>query len=247
MFSSLLPPSLPLALVGVDALFLAYRQSDPIGKGIVLVQIGISVVAWCVMISKGRRLNETFHRATAYRNLFNEASHSMELYRSGRSSPDPLETIYRAACERLAKLFGPTGLESWLRGDVGVRGLGDSELELVRSATENTLYQQKNEIESGMSILATAVTAAPLLGLLGTVLGVLMAFQSMARSGSALLSDVAPALSSAMLTTVVGLLVAIPTAIGYNWLQAKIENIAILMDGFTDDLNGRIGCDFRQR
>ena len=248
MTSFLHAMSLPFAASPFAAVLLAYQQSDSMGKGIVLIQVGMSVVTWCILFSKGRRLSETLARARKYREFFNGSDHTLALYRSARPSEEnPLEIIYRAACDRLAKLFGPAGLDAWLRGVEGVSGLGESELELVRSATENSLSEQENELGFGMGFLASAVAAAPLLGLFGTVYGVMMAFQAMGRSGSALLSDVAPGISSAMLTTVVGLVVAIPTAVGYNVLQAKIQSISIQMEGFADDLAGRIGCDFKHR
>jgi biopolymer transport protein ExbB/TolQ len=79
------------------------------------------------------------------------------------------------------------------------------------------------------------VSASPFLGLLGTVWGVMEAFGGMAASGSAMLSAVAPGISGALLTTVVGLLVALPSAIGYNLLTNKIRRISVQMDNFAQE------------
>ena len=62
-----------------------------------------------------------------------------------------------------------------------------------------------------------------------------------------MLADVAPGISSAMLTTVVGLLVAIPSGIGYNTLLGHIRNLSIELDGFTDELLGRLACEYQGR
>ena len=88
-----------------------------------------------------------------------------------------------------------------------------------------------------MGLLATAVTAAPFLGLLGTVWGVMEAFSGMAATGSPMLSAVAPGISGALLTTVVGLLVALPSSIGYNMLSNKIRRFCVEMDNFSQELN----------
>ena len=91
-----------------------------------------------------------------------------------------------------------------------------------------------------MGLLATAVSAAPFLGLLGTVWGVMDAFSGMADSGSAALSAVAPGISGALLTTIIGLIVALPSMIGYNLLSSKIRHIAVQMDNFSQEFVSRI-------
>jgi biopolymer transport protein TolQ len=93
-------------------------------------------------------------------------------------------------------------------------------------------------LEKRMGLLATAASAAPFLGLLGTVMGVMTAFSSMASSGPALLSDVAPGISGALLTTVVGLVVALPSSIGYNILSDRIRCITVMMDNFAQEFIG---------
>ena len=98
-----------------------------------------------------------------------------------------------------------------------------------------------------MGILATAVSASPLLGLLGTVWGVLDAFGAMAVAGAANLSAVAPGISAALLTTVVGLLVAIPSAIGYNVLTSKIRELAVQMDNFAQEFVAELQRRFVQQ
>ena len=80
-----------------------------------------------------------------------------------------------------------------------------------------------------------AVTAAPFLGLLGTVWGVMVAFGSILGSGSAMLSEVAPGISGALLTTVIGLLVALPSSVGYNIIAGQIRTLRVRMDNFLQE------------
>jgi biopolymer transport protein TolQ len=91
-----------------------------------------------------------------------------------------------------------------------------------------------------MGLLATAVSSAPFLGLLGTVWGVMDAFGGMAVKGSATLSAVAPGISAALLTTVVGLLVALPSAIGYNLLTNQIRRLTVQMDNFAQEFDSAV-------
>jgi biopolymer transport protein TolQ len=106
----------------------------------------------------------------------------------------------------------------------------------IRNAAEREVADQVLALESQMGILATAVNASPLMGLLGTVWGVMLAFTGMAIQGSANLSAVAPGIAGALLTTVVGLIVAIPSAIGYNYLTSQIRTLTVQMDNFADAL-----------
>jgi biopolymer transport protein TolQ len=91
-------------------------------------------------------------------------------------------------------------------------------------------------LEGSMHLLAICVSAAPLLGLLGTVWGLLDSFGALAGTGSIMLSAVAPGIAGALLTTVVGLVVAIPSAVAYNIIVDRIRRIAVDMDNYLQQL-----------
>ena len=84
-----------------------------------------------------------------------------------------------------------------------------------------------------MTVLATAVSGAPFLGLLGTVWGVMDTFSAIAASNNASLTTMAPGVSGALITTVTGLLVAIPAMFGYNFMVTTIRHITQELDGFA--------------
>jgi biopolymer transport protein ExbB/TolQ len=98
-----------------------------------------------------------------------------------------------------------------------------------------------------MGIISTVVALSPMLGLLGTVWGVLDAFAEMGSAGSANLAAIAPSISSALVTTVVGLLIAIPGISAFNYMNGIIRDIASDMEGFSDQLINRIACEFQGR
>jgi biopolymer transport protein TolQ len=83
-------------------------------------------------------------------------------------------------------------------------------------------------------------TVAPLLGLLGTVLGVMNSFIGVATAGSANISAVAPGVAEALLTTVAGLVVAIPAAIGYNYFVARLNLFMSELEGFSSEFIGTL-------
>ena len=98
-----------------------------------------------------------------------------------------------------------------------------------------------------MGVISACVASAPMLGLLGTVWGVLDAFAEMGTAGSANLATIAPSISAALVTTVVGLLIAIPGTIFFTNMQGRIRNISADIEGFADELMGRIACEFQGR
>lgn len=103
----------------------------------------------------------------------------------------------------------------------------------LESSLESAVASEAEKLESGMVVLALAVSGAPFIGLLGTVWGVMTIFSDVAVSGQAQLVNMAPGLSAAMMTTVAGLLVAIPSMFGYNWLIGKSRNLVVDLDNFA--------------
>jgi biopolymer transport protein ExbB/TolQ len=98
---------------------------------------------------------------------------------------------------------------------------------------ERAVGEESLKLESNLILLATAVSGAPFLGLLGTVWGVMDAFSGIAMAGQASLAAMAPGVSGALITTVVGLLVAIPAMFGYNFLTTSILSQNIQMENFA--------------
>ncbi len=240
-----LPAGLPLA-----SLFSGFMESNLMGKGIVLVQLASSIVAAAIIIGKNKELSCVLRNSKRFLREFLAGRDVLDYYLlRKKGSPTSLELIYDRTCERMVKLLDPDMRRSVIgrQSDAVNAALSGREIELVRSTCEHTLEEEELRIENGMGLLATIVTASPMLGLLGTVWGVLDAFADMGSKGTVLLSVIAPAISSALVTTVVGLLVAIPSAIFYNNLASKVRQLTTDMDGFADELMGRIACEFQGR
>ena len=109
-------------------------------------------------------------------------------------------------------------------------------MEHVKRALEGAVARESLKLESGLILLAIAVSGAPFLGLLGTVWGVMDTFAGVAVSHSADLVSMAPGVSAALITTVAGLLVAIPSMFGYNWLVHTLRVRTVELDNFAQDL-----------
>lgn len=238
-------------MILADSLIKGFLVSNLIGQGIVIAQILGSVVMFAVIIGKWRELGYVAGATRRFMRDFTSGHDVLEYYFQRRPSESSgLLGIYRITCERLLKLLTPD-VRSLLvgrhtNGD-GAAALTAREIELVRGTCEHALDEESIRIERGMGVVATVVSLSPMLGLLGTVWGVLDAFDEMGSAGSANLATIAPSISAALVTTVVGLLVAIPGVIAFARLNATITQIRSEMEGFADELIGRIACEFQGR
>lgn len=216
---------LPLFLGTVMSTF---SQSTLPGKLIVLILFISSIAAWYVMATKMVQLSRARSGSERFLGAFRQKSNP---FSQGQRIPEsPLNTLYEAGCR---------AIES-----AGEQPLNSHQVESVNAVVDRTMADEALLLEDGMGLLATAVSACPFLGLLGTVWGVMDAFGGMAASGSATLSAVAPGIAGALLTTVVGLLVALPSAIGYNLLTSRIRRLAVQMDNFAQELGTAVQLHF---
>ncbi|OJW74686.1 MAG: flagellar motor protein MotA [Sphingomonadales bacterium 63-6] len=97
-----------------------------------------------------------------------------------------------------------------------------------------------SKLASGLPFLATVGATAPFVGLLGTVIGIYRALIAIGLAGSASIDKVAGPVGEALIMTAIGLLVAVPAVLAYNWLQARNKRIAELMNGFSTDILANI-------
>ena len=232
-----------------DSLIDGFLSSNLMGKALVVTQLLGSVVMFATIIGKAKELGFVAVATRRFLRDFSTGRDVLEYYLQRRpTAASGLEGIYKETCERLLKLLAPD-VRSLLVGrqSDGAAALTAREIELVRGTCEHVLDEEEIRVEHGMGVIATVVALEPMLGLLGTVWGVLDAFAEMGSAGSANLATIAPSISAALVTTVVGLLIAIPGVIAFNRMNATIRNITSDMEGFADELIGRIACEFQGR
>lgn len=241
------PVCFPVASVATTVLY-AFTTSDGFGKAVVIVLLFGSIFAWSVMLTKMREFNQAMEDGRRFLAAYRRETHPLMLYSQKRVYSGPLAKIYQQACQAVAgELVGsgdaPELFAARLAGNRPLR-LNSVDYTNACKVAERTMVDQSSQLEANMSFLATTVTAAPFLGLLGTVWGVMDAFRAMAQSGSVLLSEVAPGISGALLTTVVGLLVALPSLIGYNLLNGRMQQLGLEMENFSDEFTHDLARHF---
>ena len=238
-------------MILANSLVDGFLGSNLMGQGIVAVQLLGSVVMLAVVLGKWKELSYVRMATRRFVRDFTSGHDALEYYLERRPAiASGVEGIYKDTCERLLKLLTPN-VRALLVGRQtdgdGSAALTAREIELVRGTCEHALDEEEIRLDHGMGVIASVVSLSPMLGLLGTVWGVLDAFAEMGTEGSANLATIAPSISAALVTTVVGLLVAIPGVVAFNRMNATITSLKSEMEGLADELIGRIACEFQGR
>ena len=114
--------------------------------------------------------------------------------------------------------------------DINFDELDNSHRQVIEGIISESILEQTTELEKGMSLLGTVVNAAPQLGLLGTVTGMIAAFSALTRNGTSTAKIVAGGISEALYTTAFGLIVAIPALVFHNYFNRRIDVIVAEME-----------------
>ena len=187
-----------------NSLVNGFLGSNLMGQGIVVAQLVGSVIMVAAIIGKAKELGFVGMSTRRFLRDFSTCRDVLEYYLQRRpTAVGGLEGIYKETCERLLKLLTPD-VRSLLVGrqpGASEAALTAREIELVRGTCEHVLDEEEIRIEHGMGVIATVVAVSPMLGLLGTVWGVLDAFAEMGSAGSANLATIAPSISCLLYTS----------------------------------------------
>jgi biopolymer transport protein TolQ len=243
-------------IASLQAFFIAYSESDFFGKLVILSLVLLSVVCWIVLsfkiwqAKKVKELSLAFQKA-----LEKHKEHILSLdvnhlpkAQSDRI-PHPFASIFDVLkCKTLETLNKKIFFIEKMQGDKNQAVyLSNADLELLESHVYTTISFQNKILEKDLFILSTIVTLAPFLGLLGTVWGILVTFSELqggVSSGSN--SAIIGGLSTALSTTVLGLVIAIPALISYNYLRNSLKTFTSDMEDFLHSLISTLELQYRK-
>ena len=230
--------SFPTPLLGSGIVY-AFMESTIEGKMVLLVLFIGSIFSWSVMITKIRVLNFAKKQSDSFMELFRRDRLPLQIYEQElKFEGSPLYQIYKAGCDELCfQLLGSTEVDETFQARMQMAPrITSSQMRSIKAAMVRAVGESALQLESQMIILSTAVSGAPFVGLLGTVWGVMDAFGGIAAAGTANLAAMAPGVSGALITTVTGLLVAIPAMFGYNFLVTSVRTMIVSCDNFAAEL-----------
>ena len=217
-------------LASFDALSLIW-QASWIVQAVIALLVLLSVISWAIIAYKWRELRRAAQDSEAFLEVYHEGSLDAAYEAARDLDSSPLTSVFVAGygeMNRIAKVTGGSG-PSGLNED-HLHGLG-RQINWVGS-------REGLRLERGLTFLATTGSAAPFIGLFGTVIGIINAFQGIARSGSASLAVVAPGIAEALIVTAVGLFAAIPATVFYNHFLGVLRGITAAIDLFADEYEG---------
>ena len=209
--------------VGFDILALVWGASFLV-KLVLLVLVVLSATSWAIILYKWRELAGATEDSEAFLEVYHEKPLEMAYDAARDLDRSPLAIIFLATCSDLkpGDPAGEVGQVARLRLASRLAWMADTE---------------GHRLESGLSFLATTGNNAPFIGLFGTVIGIIQAFQGIAAAGSASLAVVAPGIAEALIATAVGLVAAIPASIFYNNFAARIDEIRASIDLFQQEFS----------
>ncbi len=216
-------------------------------QAIYLLLFVLSVVAWAIMIRKLQLLRRNGRGTRLFLELYRRSRKDLPgLFRQVTGAKGRLESplleVFLRGCEELQAGLGREGGPGGAAGGrARITPLQFSTLTRAVYATEDKYFL---DLEHLLTILATTISAAPFLGLLGTVWGILEAFQMMGSQGATGVTAVGSGISEALIATAFGLVVAIPALLGYNFIGARIRELAGEADHFTADFLVLLERDF---
>ncbi|MCC6751028.1 MAG: protein TolQ [Deltaproteobacteria bacterium] len=203
-------------------------------SGVVLGVLGLlaffSLVSWYIIGYKYFYLRRAHRDSLRFLDQFWTSKrldaiyqHAQELKRS------PLSALFRAGYVELGRLKSGATTERDEKGD----WLGD--LQSIERALARAQTSEMTHLESMIPFLATTGSAAPFVGLFGTVWGIMNSFRSIGAKGAANLATVAPGIAEALVATAIGLMAAIPAVMAYNYFTRRVKVLSAEMDAFGND------------
>ncbi len=208
---------------------------------IIILAIMFAVACW-VVVTKTVFVTRADKDNRRFLQRFRAASMDMLHLEKDADHPDSsLFRLYAAGVRELVKRdIGTDKPES-------ARPLSGASLDAVKASIDADMVRESHRLNAQMVFLTIAISGGPFLGLLGTVVGVMVTFAAIAAAGDVNVNAIAPGIASALLATVAGLTVAIPSLFAYNYLASRIKNISSDMQIFVDEFVTRVAETYGAR
>jgi len=231
----------PASLFAETQLQFVLSRATIEARVIIVVLIVFSIFAWYMMVFKGlqmsraKKLNQFFDAEfRAQKNVLGIFDRKLDV------NGCPFFAVYQEGCAEL---------DARLRAGAVAEGTRKTRLSLtamehIKRTLESSVARECVKLESGLIVLASAVAGGPFLGLLGTVWGVMDTFAMVGQQQSADLPTMAPGVSAALITTVAGLIVAIPSMFGYNFLVHTLRVRTVELDNFAQELVSKMEIEY---
>jgi len=214
--------------------FALFMNADMIGKAVILMLVIASVWCWAIIFEKIKTAKSIKRRADKFEEAFWSGEPLDKLYdRVKQSRPDPILKTFLA------------GMEEWRLGmsdnKGGGDGLGTNLQQRIERSMAVAIGREMEKLERNMTFLANVGSAAPFIGLFGTVWGIMRSFTAIAGAKNASLAVVAPGIAEALFATAIGLVAAIPAVIAYNKFSSDLNRYNDRLENFSTEFSAILG------
>jgi biopolymer transport protein TolQ len=209
---------------------------------VVKLVMGLLIIAslwsWAIIIDKSLLFGRLKRKTVRFEDSFWSGRPLDELHRKiGDKADHPMARVFAAGMTEWARAKDAGRSEALV---VGARDRIDKVMNVV-------VARELEETERSLGALATIGSAAPFVGLLGTVWGIMTAFQAIAATKDTNLAVVAPGIAEALFATALGLVAAIPAVVGYNRYSAAVNSYAVKLQGFADEFSAILSRQLDER
>ena len=225
-------------LGGEFSLWSLFLSAGLVVKAVMGILAISSVWSWAVIIDKSMLFGRLKRKANRFEGQFWSGRPLDELYRKiGDKADHPMARVFKA------------GMTEWARAkDIGrSEALAVNARDRIDRVMNVAVARELESAESNLGVLATIGSAAPFIGLFGTVWGIMTAFQAIAATKDTNLAVVAPGIAEALFATALGLLAAIPAVVGYNRYSAALNSYAVRLEGFANEFAAILSRQFDER
>lgn len=202
------------------------KQASGIVQGVMLLLCVMSVLCWYIIGYKFLFIRRAHRESELFTDSFWRSRDIDHIYKHAQAlRRSPVSAMFLAGYTELAKLTS----------DDTRQKAGDSDIQYIRRALRKAQTAETTKLETMVPFLATTGSAAPFIGLFGTVWGIMNSFREIGAQKSATITTVAPGIAEALVATALGLVAAIPAVMAYNYFQRQIRVHVSQMETFEQD------------
>lgn len=193
---------------------------------VLILLVVMSIMTWGIVLTKWMQIRQAKRQSTKFSDVFWSSRNLAQITEASQKlSSSPVAKVYAAGHRELTQIV-KTQEAGNEHGDFG-------DLDNIDRALKRAKTEEVTKLEQGTTFLATTASAAPFIGLFGTVWGIMNAFIGLSKVKSSSIQAVAPGISEALIATAIGLAAAIPASIFYNYFMQQVRVLARNMDMFS--------------
>ena len=235
----IIDPSLTLLQSSFAGFWSLVLNSGPIAQAVLLLLIFFSIFSWTIIFRKYKTYKEVARQSSEFHEIFQDRASLSEIYSECDNYPmSPLAGIFKHGYQELRHRVKAA------KDDAGRRDVVVSSMSGLQRTLEKSAMAEMLAMEESLTWLATTGAVTPFIGLFGTVVGIINAFQGLGTGGTTTIQAVAPGISEALVATAAGLFAAIPAVIAYNQFINRLKVLGAEMDDFIVEFQNLIERSF---